>query len=566
MGLLTKEVEVGLSNNIKHYESLGYIIPRIKNNQYKMVVPRGTKLLVKVEDLIDGSKVLVDAQCDSCGEKSIGIHYGSYMENLRKNNKYYCNKCANHGYKKYISFYEWCYKNLLKEEADIIMLRWDYDLNIDKNGNVLTPQNISYGSGGFDKKGYWFKCLDYPKHKSEQKNLCSFTSGSLTTLGCNQCNTISITHPYMINYLVNKDDIFKYSKGSDKKVPMKCPDCGYEFDKSIYHIIHYGFSCKRCSDGISYPQKFLFNVLEQLNLNFKTELTKTIFKWCNKYRYDFYINNFNCIIETHGLQHYKEMTGHWKSNSLKDIQKNDKQKEILAKENGIVNYIVIDCRKSELEWIKNSIMNSKLPQLLNFTKDDIDWLKCHEFGCSNRIKDVCNLWNGGLKSIPNIAIKLKLSKGSILKYLKLGVSLNWCDYDGKEESCRKIVCITTGEIFDSITSARNKYNVHIRIYPLDMNNIRSSGKHPITGEKLIWMYYEDYIIKTEKEIEYILKMSKDKKILCLNTGEVFDNLTNASNKYNIKRSGHISECCKNKRNYSGIHPETGERLRWAYYN
>ena len=102
------------------------------------------------------------------------------------------------------SFYDWCYENLSKEEADKIMERWDYDLNINKYGEQLSPKDISYGSMGFDKKGYWFKCLDYSEHKSELKNTKGFTRGQNGSLNCDQCNTIIITHPHLIKYLVDK--------------------------------------------------------------------------------------------------------------------------------------------------------------------------------------------------------------------------------------------------------------------------------------------------------------------------------------------------------------------------
>ena len=70
--LLTNEVEVGLcGNNIKHYEDLGYIIPRVKNKDGKLVVKRGTKIKVIPQDLTNHSIVTVDVLCDYCLEKGI---------------------------------------------------------------------------------------------------------------------------------------------------------------------------------------------------------------------------------------------------------------------------------------------------------------------------------------------------------------------------------------------------------------------------------------------------------------------------------------------------------------
>lgn len=62
----------------------------------------------------------------------------------------------------------------------------------------------------------------------------------------------------------------------------------------------------------------------------------------------------------------------------------------------------------------------------------------------------------------------------------------------KNPSARKIICITTREIFNTIRVASGKYNVSCgNIVNCCKGKYKSAGKHPITGEKLIWRYYED---------------------------------------------------------------------------
>lgn len=134
---------------------------------------------------------------------------------------------------------------------------------------------------------------------------------------------------------------------------------------NIGHLTERGFSCPKCSDGISYSEKFVYNLLKNLSVVFKKEKT---FDWSQNKRYDFYIPKLSCIIEVHGLQHYF-YTGF--SRSLEEEQENDKLKEQLAKENGIKHYIILDCRKSEMEWVKNSILNSQLNEL--FDLSNINW-------------------------------------------------------------------------------------------------------------------------------------------------------------------------------------------------
>ena len=93
--LLTKEVEVqATSQMISYYENLGYEIPRYYNkNNNKMLVKRGTKILVKVEHLPLNSGALVICECDNC--KGIINTQWAVYNNHNHDGKTYCKKCAN---------------------------------------------------------------------------------------------------------------------------------------------------------------------------------------------------------------------------------------------------------------------------------------------------------------------------------------------------------------------------------------------------------------------------------------------------------------------------------------
>lgn len=98
--LITKEVEINLTGSIvKHYEELAYEIPRVKDKQYRMKIPIGTKLLVKVEDLPIGSNIKIDCLCEYCLEENINtiisMSYQNYLKILnQKNPKICCKKCS----------------------------------------------------------------------------------------------------------------------------------------------------------------------------------------------------------------------------------------------------------------------------------------------------------------------------------------------------------------------------------------------------------------------------------------------------------------------------------------
>lgn len=62
----------------------------------------------------------------------------------------------------------------------------------------------------------------------------------------------------------------------------------------------------------------------------------------------------------------------------------------------------------------------------------------------------------------------------------------------KNPKAKKIICVTTGEIFDCIKHGGEKYNVHSSdISRCCTGKRKSAGKHPVTGEKLVWRYMED---------------------------------------------------------------------------
>ena len=492
--IITKNVTIKwIPNTKKYYEEKGYIYTKTRD-----------AFEIKTSDLTKGSSVKIDVECDCCGKERKDIRFIEYTNYIKKNGAYYCNNCANKliakekvvktWLKKGMSFKEWCLSNLSKEEADGIMLRWDYNLN-----NNLNPKDVTSKSSGINNKGYWFKCLKHPEHGSELKRINNFTKGELGSINCIKCTKIAITHPEIVKHLVNKEDALKYSIGTTELILIKCAICGHEKLILPRSFVRCGLGCPKCSDGI-YPEKFVFSLLDQLQIGFIVQLSKKTLSWCKKYKYDNYLKAENCIIETHGGQHYKEAKN-W-GMSLNEIQENDKNKKQLALQNGIKNYAIIDCRKSELEWIKNSIMESELPTLLNFKEEDIDWLKCHEYGCSSIIKEACDLWDSGIRSTLLIAYELKIHRKTITICLKQGAKLGWCDYNPKDEQSKngkkpqghgnkQVICLTTGEIFESQADAGRKYNVSQgSICICCKGKLNSCGKHPDTGEKLVWSYYE----------------------------------------------------------------------------
>ena len=55
-----------------------------------------------------------------------------------------------------------------------------------------------------------------------------------------------------------------------------------------------------------------------------------------------------------------------------------------------------------------------------------------------------------------------------------------------------------------------------------------------------------------------------RKVICINTGEVFPTIKDAAKWCGKKGTTSIRKCCRGLQETCGTHPETGEPLKWAY--
>lgn len=289
--------------------------------------------------------------------------------------------------------------------------------------------NVSNGD-----RAYKYKCLidgnigEITEYELKRGNRCSVCAGNSLMVGYNDFATI---YPHMIRYLLDSDDGKKYLKHSEKPIRTKCPNCGYIRNMNVNNLAKQGYSCPICSDGISKAEKIIISLLKQLKISFQPQASKKILGWITgRKKYDFYIPSENAIIEVNGIQHYEESA---RGRSLKEEQENDRLKRELALKNNIKHYIELDCRKSELDWIKNSILNSELNELFDLSQ--VDWNKCEDFSLSSLVKTACEIRenSNGVISCNDIANIIGLHRGTITKYLKQGAKLGWTSYDPKEE-------------------------------------------------------------------------------------------------------------------------------------
>ena len=305
-------------------------------------------------------------------------------------------------------------------------------------------------------------------------------------------NVIWYKAPWMIDLGVSEKDSKTHTYNSSKKIFVKCPHCG-RIKESVPNNIYIKHSIQcPCGDGISYPEKFMESVLIQLNIKYERQY-KT--DWSQTRIYDFYLTDYDTIIETHGKQHYEESS---RGRSLKEEQENDKLKEELALKNGIKNYIIIDCRESELEHIKNNILYSELNKLSDLR--NINWVQCEEYALKNKVKEVCDYKKENPEiSTADLAKKFGMNRSTVTKYLKSGAKLGWCGYNTKEEMRRgsKLGAKLNSKLISQFTLDGE----FIKTYPsageaerqigIDRNNINNCcrGKRKTAGG-FIWKFAE----------------------------------------------------------------------------
>ena len=308
------------------------------------------------------------------------------------------------------------------------------------------------------------------------KNNCPICAGRQIQNGINDIPT---TAPWMIGFFKGGiEEAKKYTKFSSTKIIPICPDCGDVCDhlikiSSLYN--NHGFQCS-CKDGMSYPEKFVGNILEQLNISYIYQASKELpFDSYGK-KYDFYIPDKSLIIETHGIQHYEEVTDF--RMSLEEQKENDAFKRSISK-GKINNYVVIDCRNSNAKWIKNKIMDSILPQLLCFSQEDIDWIACDIAATKSLVKKICQYYNDNDATLKELSNIFKKHVSTISDYLRKGNSFGWCKYSDLYQVSKPITVYKNNVIYSYYKSiadfCRNSIDViGYQLHPVQIRQLINS--------------------------------------------------------------------------------------------
>lgn len=441
-----------------------------------------------------------------------------------------------------------------------------------KNGD-LSPDNVPCGS---DKKVWWI-CTNDCKHIWK-----TTISNRTTGRNCPYCygndkilkgyNDMWTTNPELASLLANPEDGFNYKENSNAYVNWKCPTCGEVINKrQINSINKTKLVCPMCSDGISYPEKVLYNVLTSLNLKFVRDIS---FKWSSNKRYDAYLEDYNCIIEIHGEHHYNGRFETLGGRSFQEELENDRLKEKLAKDNGIEHYIVIDARESNINYIKKSMLNSELNIITKI--NEVDWDLINLKSKKSKLVEVCEIYQNNSLSFKDIADKVNLSPDTVWTYLKQGHSVGLCDYIPNSDKNKKLAIKKSikpviqlsldGVVIQEYNSIKEAGET------LGKNNYSSisaccKGKAK-SAFGYRWMYKNDYnnYISNNLVIPKITKnYHRSREVVRIdeesNKIVFYKTITKAAKENNLNSNSDIasiSKCCRGKfnHNYGGY--------RWMY--
>lgn len=375
----------------------------------------------------------------------------------------------------------------------------------------------------------WYKSLKEPiKIECEHGHVWEVSAGVVMrkeNYHCPYCihqmipieESIYTLRPDLIKYFKNPEDAKHVSLGSMRKVPMICPDCGYEKNFSPYKLIKRGFGCLICGDGLSYGEKFLREVNNQIkdleDVDYECYYIKDQKLGMIKDNYFFY----DCKFSYHGKKFFIEMDGDghqedtkprgfFTKEELENRRKADKEKDLLAKrEDRII--IRINFYGETRMNMEEIFLESDFAKYIDLS--NINWDKCREKAESNLTKEVCKyVMEHKLENRKEIAEKFQICLTSIYNYIRVGRRLGWIDDSVpniKETSYKAVLC------YDKDMNFIKEFpSVHSICAFLNVTQSKvDRATHPDSKSYLVPI--NGYIIKLKNESQAYKRKSYNKK-------------------------------------------------------
>lgn len=346
----------------------------------------------------------------------------------------------------------------------------------DSKFEILEQRQLK-GTDG-NKTGYLVKCLkcEYVHEKRQSsidlKRDCSCCANRIVVKGINNASHL---YPHIKQYLVNQEDgenLTPYNVHVPIKV--KCPNCNYVNDKTRMFRLCKEFRCTRCMAG-SRGERIVANMLKNGGYEYKPQIS------IDNYFYDFYIPSINMLLEIDGEQHREEVK--FFKTTLEEQREIDRKKEELATSLGY------NFKRIEIDTYESIESIAVKMDFIEFNQNNL-----YDYLIDNQLMDFVELYNNGVP-MNKIQIALNKHKARVTYLANLASTLGLIEYDKEDSkyrhSVRKVRCVTTGEVFETIKEAESFYNLSQgNIGKVCRGKVKSAGKHPITNAPLTWEYVE----------------------------------------------------------------------------
>lgn len=228
-------------------------------------------------------------------------------------------------------------------------------LHLWSDKNTIDPFTISRSN---DKK-IWMLCdkHDYHNDYGGYEISCAHF---INLHRCSYCASRKIHHKDSFGYLYpnkakcwhedNDKSPYEVSRCSDKKYKFICEACGYIWSTSISAITNMNSWCPQCSS--SKGERRISEWLRKNNIKYESEkvFRDLLSDLGNPLRYDFYLPDYNTLIEYDGLQHDKWIKSWVTKDKFERTQYHDKLKNRYAENNNIK---LIRIREKDFENIED---------------------------------------------------------------------------------------------------------------------------------------------------------------------------------------------------------------------
>ena len=176
-----------------------------------------------------------------------------------------------------------------------------------------------------------------------------------------------------------KEDVYF---GHNVKMRVACKKCGHEWLMTPSNILH-GNGCPKCR--LSKLEIGLKDFLKEKNIEFEWQIKNDYFEWLNRQSLDFYLPQYNIVIECQGEQHFKPIKHFGGVNRFVDTIERDKKKKDLITENNLIIFYMVEKRFKK--YIDSNIILKEI-----YSDANILWVQTDHYGNLKNNKCLYCFW------------------------------------------------------------------------------------------------------------------------------------------------------------------------------